>query len=142
MTEWINSSLANLSGFFAKHSLLFKNDERNLSQDALIKIAELYAIIAEMESRNEYSFIKEDYFKSSLSRITWLFRQLLIEYRINYKEFSQFEDDINRFFKVDPTGKIVVDQRIYNIPKHYANKGMYPNLSEGTWVKEYEGKWD
>jgi len=127
-----------MAGFFAKHSLIFKNDKRNLSQDALIKIAELFAIISEMEKRDEYDFIKEDYFESSLRRITWLFRQLLIEYRINYKEFSQFEDDTNRFFKVNPTGKVVVDQRIYNIPKHLKDIGAYPSLASGTWVKEIE----
>jgi len=143
--EWASITLEGMARFFTKHSLIFKDKERNLNQDAMIKSAELYAIIREMREREVYDFIDEGSISGLLKRVHWVFRQLLINYRTNYKEFSQFEDDTNRFFKVDPTGKVTVDQRIYNIPKHLKDIGAYPSLASGTWIKEIEyakREWD
>ena len=121
---------------------VFKNKDRNLSQDALIKTAELYAILEVMEDRDMFNFIERDFMVGVKSRIVWIFRQILINYRINYKDFLQFENDndSNRFFKVDPTGKVTINQKVYNIPKHYKDKGMYPDLGNGTWIKEFDNK--
>jgi len=126
--EWINASLEKISEFIRKHSILFKTPNRKLNNDALLTTAQLFAIIDEMKYREEYSFIKEEFLNDIQTRITWIYRQLLVDYRINFREYLKFEDDNNRFFTISPTGEVKVDQRIYNIPKHLDEIGVYPDL--------------
>ncbi|HDK27615.1 MAG TPA: hypothetical protein ENG48_11100 [Candidatus Atribacteria bacterium] len=136
--EWINETLERIAKFFKKHSILFKNKNRNLTKDAIIKTAELYTLIKYIQDSDEYEFIDDVFLQKIIDRVVWIFRQLLIEQRINFREHLEFKEDIDRFFKIDPTGQITVDQRIYNIPKYYSDKGMYPNLGNSTWIKEIE----
>jgi len=138
--EWINITIEKLSEFIRKHSILFKTEKRELNKDALITTGQLYAIISEMKDREEFSFIKEEFLDNILTRVVWIFRQLLVDYRINYREYLQLNDENNRFFIISPTGEVQVDSRIYNIPKHYTDKGMHPDLSTGSWIKEFDNK--
>lgn len=140
MTEWVNKNLEDVAEYFRRHSHLFKGEYRALNKDALVGIAKIYAILEEMQDREEYAFIDNEYIEGIKTRISWAYHQMLIDYRINYKEYLKFKDDNKRFFEITPTGNVVVDQRIYNIPKHYTDKGMYPDLSSGSWIKEYENK--
>ena len=136
MTEWIEITLEKLANFFKKHSLLFQDNSRSINKDALIKTAELYALVSEMKEREEFSFIEEEFLYLILKRIEWVFRQLIIDYRINYKNYLEFETEYNRFLTIEPTGEVKVNQRIYNIPKYLKDIGMYPSIAEGTWIKE------
>lgn len=136
--EWIKVSLEKLSEFIRRHSVMFSDKEREISKDALLTTARLHAIIDEMRSREEYSFIEEEFLNDILIRVLWIYRQLLVDYRINYREYLKFEDDSNRFFDVSATGDVLINQKIYNIPKHIKDKGLYPDLATGMWIKEYE----
>lgn len=143
--EWINITLEKLSQFIRKHSILFKSDNRILTQDALLTTGQLYAILEEMKENERFDFIDDEFIDGIMTRVVWVFRQLLVDYRINYREYLEFKDDSNRFFKVTPTGEVLVDQRIYNIPKHLNDIGLYPDLSTGAWIKEIEygeREWD
>lgn len=145
MTEWISTSLEKLADFFIKHSSLFKSDNRVLVHDALITTGQLYAIIEYMKFDPKFDFIEVDFLNNIQTRVKWIYTQLLINYRINLKEYIELKDDNNRFFEVTPTGEVRVDQRIYNIPKHLDEIGVYPDLSTGTWIKEIdygEREWD
>lgn len=145
MTQWIETTIDKLSEFIRKHSIIFKADSRILNKDALITTSQLYAILQEMKEREEFDFIEDEFIENILKRVVWIFRQLLVDYRINYREYLKFKDDNNRFFTISPTGEVNVDQRIYNIPKHLDEIGVYPDLSTGLWIKEIEygeRKWD
>lgn len=138
MTAWQEATIQHIAKFFRKHSLLFKKEKRNLLIDAMIKSAELYAIIDEMAKREEYSFQDVELTTNLNKRASWLFVQMLIDYRINYKEYLKIQDDINRFITIEPTGKVTIDPIVYNIPKHYKDIGIYPDIANGLWIKERE----
>ena len=145
--EWISVNLEKVANFFRSHSNLFKKDDRVLPYDALIETAKLYAIILEIKDRKEYGYMDDKFVDGLLTRIAWVYRQLLIDHRINYREYLQLQskDDNNRFFEVTPNGVLNLNQQVYNIPKHLKKIGVYPDLASGTWIKEIEydeRKWD
>ena len=101
--------------------------------DAVILTAGLASVVSIMAEDEKYKFLHKD-MGLITERLRWVFRQLLILYRIRFKDLSQLEDR-NRFFEITPDGDVTIDKRVYNVPKYLTERGFYPSLFEGAWVK-------
>lgn len=135
--SWVIDSFNKLISFFRKHSPLLKKEDRSLHKHSLILTAGLASLIEDM--KEEYPEMKNELNLIS-GRLEWIFRQLMILYRIHYSILSKKENYRNGFFTIKPDGEIRINQKVYNVPKHYKEKGFYPSLIENGWVKVvYEG---
>lgn len=139
---WKEEAFDRITDFFIKHSPLLKKEKRNLHKHSLVLSAGLNSLIKEMKEDENYSFIDDETFDLISSRLRWVFNQLMIVYRVNYKSLSETEDYDKGFFTITPTGEVRLDQRVYNIPKHLEKRGFYPSLIEDAWTKGIEPKDD
>lgn len=132
--NWKDKTLYKLAEFFTKHSPTLKNDDTNLYMDAVIVSAGLYSLVIKMLSRDKYKFVHNDLVLVE-ERLRWVFRQLIILYRLHHIDFLAVQDNRKRFFEITPTGEVTIDKRVYNVPKYLDERGFYPSLFEGAWVK-------
>lgn len=136
--DWKEKSFWKITEFFTKHSPLLKREDRNIIKHSLVLVAGINSLVEEM--KDEYSFIDEQEFEQISNKLGWVFNQLLILLRIHYNELSELENYEEGFIHIDPLGKVTIDQRVYNIPKHMKSRGMFPSLIEDAWVKVYDNR--
>jgi len=130
---WKDKVLNKLVGFFRKHSTTLTDEDANLFMDAIILTAGLASVVSILAEDEKYKFLHK-HLVLVVERIRWVFRQLLIIYRVNYRQFLELEDR-ERFFTVTPDGEVTIDNRVYNVPKYLTERGFYPSLIEGAWIK-------